>query len=164
MSAAFSHPWPTTGRLVAIDHGSVRLGLAICDPERHWVSPLNTYVLRNPAQDEEYFKKLVSIQQVAGWVIGLPVHNDGTASASSQQARAFGDWLGRTTDLPVRYCDERYSTIQADQMLRQASGLTARQRRKRVDQVAACVILESFLEVANQQTGTSRMHTRGIED
>ena len=64
-------------RLLAIDPGKVRLGLAVSDAERRLASPLTTYTRRNPALDAQFFKKIVADEDVAAIVIGLPIHEDG---------------------------------------------------------------------------------------
>ena len=77
-------------RLLAIDPGKVRLGLAISDSERRIASPLTTYTRRNPALDALFFKKIVADQDVAAIVIGLPIHEDGGEGEQAKLARVFG--------------------------------------------------------------------------
>jgi putative Holliday junction resolvase len=137
--------WPQTGRLLGIDYGTVRVGLAICDPSQKWVSPLNTYQRRNEALDREYFLKVVREESVMGLVIGLPIHCDGQESQKSNEVRHFAVWLREVTGLPSQFADERFSTAQATRLLAPAE-LTKAQRKSKVDRVAAMIILESFLE------------------
>ncbi|MFO0922431.1 MAG: Holliday junction resolvase RuvX [Pirellulales bacterium] len=137
--------WPAQGRIAGIDYGTVRIGVAICDPSRTWTSPLTTYERKTPIKDGEFFQKLAKDEQVAAWVLGLPIHCDGNESVKSVEVRAFAKWLCELTKLPIRFVDERFSTAFASQLLRPAE-LTRKQTKKRVDRVAALVILESYLE------------------
>lgn len=139
--------WPKEGRLIGIDYGTVRVGLAICDPSRTFTGPLNTYQRRNPHLDAQYFQKVAQAESIVGWVVGLPIHCDGQESQKSAEARAFGAWLNQLTALPVRFVDERFSTAMANRLLASAS-LTRKQTKQRVDRIAAHVILESFLETS----------------
>ncbi len=140
-----SDSWPTTGRLCGIDYGTVRIGIAICDPSRTWASPLETYVRRNEQLDREYFKSLVQREVIVGWVLGLPVHCDGQESQKSKEVRDFSDWLVRYTELPVRFFDERFTSVMANRLLAEAE-LTRKKKKQRLDRVAAHLILEAFLE------------------
>lgn len=137
--------WPDSGRLVAVDYGSVRIGLAICDPSRTYASPMTTYTRKNVTLDAKYFAKLAVEERVAGWIVGLPIHCDGRESGKSGEARGFAKWLHELTGLTVRFFDERYTSAMAEQMLLQTD-LTARKRKRRIDSVAAHIILEHFLE------------------
>ena len=137
--------WPDSGRLVAVDYGSVRIGLAICDPSRTYASPMTTYTRKNVTLDAKFFAKLAADERVAGWIVGLPIHCDGRESGKSAEARGFARWLHELTGLTVRFFDERYTSAMAEQMLLQTD-LTARKRKRRIDSVAAHLILEHFLE------------------
>ncbi|HUP79335.1 MAG TPA: Holliday junction resolvase RuvX [Pirellula sp.] len=139
--------WPESGRLAGIDFGTVRVGVAICDPSRTWTSPLETYTRRNIALDQEHFEELVRENQILGWVVGLPIHCDGRESRKSEEARDFASWLYHVTEKPVRFIDERYTTALANRLLRDAE-LTNKKRKKRVDKIAAHLILETYLESA----------------
>jgi putative Holliday junction resolvase len=136
---------PATGRLAGIDFGTVRIGVALCDPGRTLASPHENYTRRGAAQDAEYFRRLIEEERVAGFVVGLPVYASGEESGSSQAARQFGLWLTETTGKPVRYFDERYTSAQAEQMLGLA-GLTKKRRKERLDKLAAQIILSAYLE------------------
>ncbi|MEM8736481.1 MAG: RuvX/YqgF family protein, partial [Planctomycetota bacterium] len=80
---------PEVGRLFGIDFGTVRIGLATCDPSQTWVTPFETYNRRNERLDEKYFCELVNQEEIVGWVIGLPIHCDGKESQKSAEVRAF---------------------------------------------------------------------------
>ncbi len=132
-------------RLLGVDYGSVRIGLAISDPERRLASPLAVYERRGREKDADYFRSLVSEEEVAAFVVGLPVHLDGREGQKAAEARAFGAWLAETTGLPVMFWDERFSTVEAESALWQA-GLTHKKRKARRDRVAAQLLLQAYLD------------------
>lgn len=142
---------PFEGRLAGIDFGTRRVGIAVCDASQQLASPLDVYQRRNEPEDAVYFQQLVSDQTLVGLVVGLPVHVSGEESQKSQQARLFGNWLSQLTGLPIAYHDERYSTAQAEEVLGAAS-LTSKQRKQRIDKVAAQFILSAYLE-STRSTG-----------
>jgi putative Holliday junction resolvase len=132
-------------RLLGVDYGSVRVGLAVSDADRRIASPLTTHRRLSREQDARYFQQLVEEEAIAGLVIGLPVHLDGHEGAKAAEARAFGTWLGEVTGLPVVFCDERFTTVEAEGFL-QAAGLTSKRRKDRRDRVAAQILLQAYLE------------------
>lgn len=136
---------PRTGRLAGIDYGTVRIGVAVTDPEQRLASPLENYSRRGAAADAAWIKRLVADERIAGFVVGLPVHTSGQESQKSIEARQFGRWLGEQTGLPVAYFDERYTSAHAEQLL-QAAGLTSKRRKERLDKLAAQIMLAAFLE------------------
>jgi putative Holliday junction resolvase len=132
-------------RLLGVDYGSVRIGLAISDPERRLASPLVVYERRGRDRDAEFFRALVSTEEIGGLVVGLPVHLDGREGQKAVEARAFGAWLAEATTLPVAFWDERFSTVEAESALWQA-GLTHKKRKARRDRVAAQILLQAYLD------------------
>ncbi|MCA9137763.1 MAG: Holliday junction resolvase RuvX [Planctomycetales bacterium] len=138
-------PFPSQGRLAAIDFGTVRVGVAVCDPDRILASPVEVYQVRDEARDAEYFRQLARQERLAGFVVGLPIHCDGGESEKSKQCRAFARWLRDQTNLPVRLFDERFSTAAAKERL-SGGRLSRAKKKKQLDAVAALVLLEAFLE------------------
>lgn len=132
-------------RLLAVDYGSVRIGLAVSDPNRKIASPLTTYTRRNREQDARFFRELVEAEAIEQIIVGLPMHLDGHEGAKAAEARAFGQWLNQISGLPVVFWDERFTTVEAEEHLWSA-GLTHQQRKRRRDQVAAQILLQAFLE------------------
>jgi putative Holliday junction resolvase len=132
-------------RLLAVDYGTVRVGLAVSDAERRIASPLTTYERRARDGDERYFRKLVEEEEVGRIVVGLPVHADGSEGQKAAEARKFGAFLAGVTKLPVTYFDERFTTVEAEGFLL-AAGLTNKRRKGRRDRVAAQILLQSYLE------------------
>jgi len=142
-------------KLLGVDYGTVRVGLAVTDPERKFAFPLTTYQRRNRDQDADFFRELIEQEEIGGLVVGLPVHTDGREGQKAAEARAFGQWLGETTGLPVVYFDERFTTAQAESALWEA-GLTHRRRKERRDRVAAQILLQTYLDAgcpADEGTG-----------
>jgi putative holliday junction resolvase len=89
------------GRVAGIDYGTVRIGIAISNPERTIASPLENYTRRGPEQDAQRFRRLVEEEGVVLFVVGLPIHLDGGESQKSLEARQFGQWLHEATGVPV---------------------------------------------------------------
>lgn len=142
---------PPPGRVAAIDYGTVRLGIAISDARRTIASPLESYTRQNPERDAKRLRQLAADEAVTLFVVGLPIHLDGNESQKSFEARQFADWLHQVTGIPVQLFDERFSTHQAGQWLAGAD-LTSKKRKKRIDMVAAQVILAAFLESSTRPT------------
>ena len=88
------------GRIAGVDYGAVRIGVAISDPEQRFASPLENYTRRTPELDARRFEQLAAEEEIALWVVGLPVHLDGRESQKSREARRFGEWLGKATGVP----------------------------------------------------------------
>ena len=83
-----SEGFPAQGRLGGIDFGTVRIGIALTDPDRILSSPCETYQRRTPQLDETFFKALAGEERLTGWVVGLPLHMSGDESQKSLEARA----------------------------------------------------------------------------
>lgn len=143
--------WPPLGRIAGLDYGTVRIGVAVTDPDRNFASPLATYARQSPVADADYFRRVVREERIAGFVVGLPVFPSGDESPKSREARRFGEWLAQVTERPVVYYDERYSTVVADEYLAQGR-MTNKRRKERRDQLAAQVLLVSFLESGQRPT------------
>jgi putative Holliday junction resolvase len=131
--------------LLGVDYGTVRVGLAMSDPDRKIAFPLTTYTRRNREQDAEYFRHLVETEAINQIVVGLPVHLDGREGRKAVEARAFGKWLGEVTGQPIVFWDERFTTVEAEEHLWSA-GLTHKRRKARRDQVAAQILLQTYLD------------------
>jgi putative holliday junction resolvase len=132
-------------RLLGVDYGTVRIGLAITDADRIIASPLEIRERQGPEKDAAFFRSLIEREQVVGLVVGLPLHTTGREGIKAEEARAFGAWLGEVTGLSVIFADERFSTAFAESAL-WAAGLTHKKRKARRDAVAAQVMLQAFIE------------------
>ena len=132
-------------RIAGIDFGTVRIGIALADTSVGIACPFENYTRRTAELDAIYFRRLAASEQIARFVVGLPVHLDGGESQKSTEARKFGDWLTQTTGAPVEFFDERFTTAEADELLG-AAKLTKKQRQARRDQLAAQIMLTAYLE------------------
>ena len=143
------------GRVAGIDYGRRRIGVAVCDAERILASPLCIrQTTGDRAADATFFRQLVHAESLVGFVVGLPVHADGTDSAMSLEVERFGGWLARITGLPVTFHDERYSSREAAGMLA-GVGMTRGRKKERADAVAAQVVLASWLEARRHDPADS---------
>jgi putative Holliday junction resolvase len=132
-------------RILAIDPGKARLGLAISDPERRIASPLTTWKCRDRVQDGRFLQTVIADEQVGLLVIGLPIHLSGKEGTQARSAREFGAWLANLTGVPCVFYDERFTTREAEGHLWDA-GLTHKQRKARRDRVAAQILLQAYLD------------------
>jgi len=147
--------FPLSGRIAGIDYGTVRVGVAVTDPEQRFASPLENYA-RDKGADATWFKRLATDERLVGFVVGLPVHTDGNESQKSFEARQFGKWLVELTGLPVRYFDERYTSAQAEALLQEA-GFTSKRRKERLDMLAAQLMLTAYLESSRLGEGSGAL-------
>lgn len=139
----------TPGRIAGIDFGTVRIGVAITDSRGAIASPLENYTRRGPDGDARWFRKLVADEGIARFVVGLPVHAHGGESQKSREARRFGEWLRATTNVEVEYFDERYTSVEAEQIL-QGAQMTSKRKKQRLDMLAAQIMLQAWLESARR--------------
>jgi putative Holliday junction resolvase len=154
MSDPPSLPIPA-GRVAGVDYGRRRIGIAVCDVERILASPLCMHeTTGDRTTDAAFFRGLVAAESLVGFVVGLPVHADGSDSAMSIEVERFGAWLSRTTGLPVAFHDERYSSREAAGLLA-GVGLSRGRRKQRTDAVAAQVVLASWLEARKHRAAES---------
>ncbi|WP_437187394.1 Holliday junction resolvase RuvX [Planctomicrobium sp. SH668] len=137
--------YPTKGRLLGIDYGTKRVGLAISSSDQTIASPINIHQRVNEQVDSRYFKTVVDEYEVAALVVGLPIHINGEVGLKAREARNYGKKLSQWVNRPVEFWDERYtSAIAEDLML--GVNMTREQRKKRVDMIAAQIMLQSFLD------------------
>lgn len=136
---------PDRGRIGGVDYGTVRVGVAIGDLEVGMASPLENYNRRSERLDAEYFATLAREERLVRWVVGLPIHLHGGESQKSTEAREFGAWLNEKTGVPVEFYDERYTSSEAADLLR-SSNLSPKQRKAKLDALAAQIMLSAYLE------------------
>lgn len=137
---------PKYGRLLGLDHGKVRIGVAVSDTGQEYAAAVETYVRTDPGADAAFFKTLKREHDPVAVVVGLPLHFGGEESGSSSGARAFGKWVGGVLKLPVVFHDERCTSAAADDLMR-ASGVTGRSATKSArDKLAAQILLQSYLD------------------
>jgi putative holliday junction resolvase len=135
-----------TGRVMGVDVGTARVGLALSDPTGTLASPLETLRRAKNLSDVDRLAALVVEHEVAEVVVGEPVHLSGASGASAEDARNYAQELAdRIPDVPVNLIDERLSTVTAASHLREG-GIDSRKQRPVIDQAAAVVILQQFLD------------------
>lgn len=132
-------------RVLALDFGERRIGVAFSDPTRMLASPLTTLTRGRGGSDVEEVLRLAAENDVLEIVVGMPVSLSGRMGPQAYRVARFVDALRRATDIPVLTADERYSTVQAERSLRE-SGVEPSRDRARVDAAAAAVILQSYLD------------------
>lgn len=142
-----SDPLPTSGRLLAIDLGEVRIGLAVSDPTQTIASPSETLQVPRD-QDGPALDALVNAvarHEVSGLVIGEPRQLDGSEGQPAQRARWFAERLRERTGLPVALWDERFTTTEAERVMLDQDA-SREERKQHIDRVAASLFLQSVLE------------------
>ena len=139
---------PLTGRLLAVDYGEVRLGLAVSDPDQVVAQPAQVL----PVDDADDLDAIAADVDAAagergvdGIVVGWPRDMNGRETAPASRARRLADTIRAVTDLPVALWDERLTTVEAERAMVEAD-VSRADRRQRVDQVAASIILRGVLE------------------
>ena len=139
-------------RVIGLDVGDKRIGIALTDPLGYTVQPLMTLYCKTPRADIKSIARLIRKHGVAEAVVGRPLHMSGEKSERARKAEAFAESLHAEASIPVHLWDERLTSWDAAQRLDEAAGGPARsaaERRERkqvIDQVAAVLILESFLQ------------------
>lgn len=137
-------------RILAVDYGLRRIGLALSDPTRTIASPLTT-LTRQPRKRPPWAEilRLIEEHEVRELVVGLPLDLNGDEGEWAAEVREFGAHLARRSGLPVHWIDERLSSVAAERAVR-SIGLKRRDREQkgRIDAAAAALVLRAFL---NQQ-------------
>jgi putative holliday junction resolvase len=137
---------PLRERFLALDVGSKRIGVAVSDELGLTAQPVLTLERRrNTREDLRSLARLARRFGVSGIVVGNPVHLSGDLSPQAVKIRAFAAALGELTALPVHLWDERLTSREAHQILYEA-GHDRKDHKRVVDQVAATLILQSFLD------------------
>ncbi len=131
-------------RLLGIDYGDSRIGLSISDELASFAHPYRT--LQRDTQVFREIRQIVERERITGIVIGLPKNMDGTLGQSAAKAKGFGAELALVIPaVNIMFWDERLTTIEAQRALH-AAGKTAKQSKKMIDQVAAQILLQSYLD------------------
>jgi putative Holliday junction resolvase len=130
-------------KYLAIDYGTKRTGLAVCDRSETITSPLT--VIQGQKDLIKKISEIVNKEEIEVVVLGLPLNMDGSEGAQSQKVLKFGKQLQNNLKIPVLLQDERLSSFGAEEKLDPAN-FTRGKRKKRIDAVAAAEILQSFLE------------------
>lgn len=141
--------FPSEGRLLGLDYGTKRVGIAISTFEQNIASPLENYTRQSEEQDELFFTRIIREYQCKGLVVGLPVHMSGDEGQKSKEARQFGNWIHQFAQIPIRFWDERFSSATAEEFLVDVN-ISRNKRKAYLDKLAAQIILQSFLESSDR--------------
>lgn len=145
---AVNHQLPS-GRILALDLGKKRIGLALSDPLGITAQGLPTLHRTRVREDLAELATLIRDREVALILMGHPLHMDGRESRQADYTREFADRLHAHTGIEVRFWDERLTSVEAERVLKQ-SGISIEKRARSVDQLAAQILLESYLDYLRQ--------------
>ncbi len=134
-------------RYLAIDHGTKRTGLAICDPAEIIASPLA--VIESQKGLIKKIADIVEAENIEAIVLGLPLNMDDSEGAQAKLVKKFAEQLKEHLDIPVHFQDERLSSFAAEDKLTSAEFPKGKKRKKHLDAIAAAEILDAFLEQKN---------------
>jgi putative holliday junction resolvase len=141
-------------RVMALDVGDVRIGVALSDETRTLASGLVTLRSVGPRKDVQALAALVREHEVGEVVVGLPLRLDGSLGPQAERVGAFVARLMRVLRLPVVTRDERLTSVAADERLAEA-GVKRRDRKARIDQAAAALILQEYLDEQKAAVGAT---------
>jgi len=133
-------------RIMGIDYGVKRIGVAVSDPLGVTAQPLEVIQRKSVKEDIARIKSLAETGGIVTIVIGFPYNMDGTPGALADEVTAFGDKVKAETGLPVEFYDERMTTLQVDRMLTEEADVSREKRRQVRDKLAASLILQSYLQ------------------
>ena len=131
-------------KIMAVDYGDARTGLAVCDRTEFLASPIGTIEERNAQILAMKVAHMAEQYEVGEIVVGLPVNMNGSEGPRAQKCRAFAETISLVTEVPVVMWDERSTTVSAHQILNETN-VRGKKRKDVVDTVAATLILENYL-------------------
>ena len=143
-------------RILGLDVGEKRVGVALGDPTGLLATPLTTIERRGSPSDADEILRIATEHNVGEIVVGMPLTLSGQVGTQAKKVAWFTRLLAERTALPVRTVDERFSSVQAEKLLR-AAGIVPSRNKARVDSAAAAVILQSFLD--SRRSGTANTAT-----
>lgn len=132
-------------KIVSLDIGTVRIGIASSDIMEIIASPSPVYKRKNNSSDVTAIAEIINNLQAGQVVIGLPLKMDGSEGQSVQMAKDFGEELSKVITIPIVYQDERFSTVEAQRILIE-SGMRREKRKDKIDSLAATIILQTYLD------------------
>ena len=136
---------PRPNRIMAIDFGARKIGLAVTDELGLTAQGLATYYRSNKKTDFDHFRRVIKQYGVTEIVMGLPLRMSGVEGIQAEKVQAFAEELRHRFKLPVQLFDERLTSVEANRLLRETE-MSTRRRGEVVDQLAAVLILQAFLE------------------
>lgn len=153
-------------RVLALDYGLRRIGVAVSDPTGTLASPVTTLQRRTGKRPP--ISRILDLGNefgVRGFVVGLPLEETGRENEWTAEVRAFGRRLGRRSGLPVRFVDERYSSLEAEARIR-SIGLRrkAKEDKARIDAGAAAIFLQDWLDAGGRIESREQPGSGGPDD
>jgi len=145
------------GRVMALDVGERRIGVALSDTTRVLATPLTTLRAASRAAAIKQIAALVVKHEAVVLVVGLPLTLNGEIGPQAQIVQAFVEELRQLVDLPIHLIDERLTSVAAERMMIDL-GIRAEQRKARIDEVAASIILQDFLEAQRDREEDEGSH------
>ena len=140
-----SEALPVSGRVLGLDLGDARIGVAVSDPDRRVAVSVGTVHVGQPPGELEAVAALVREHEATLVVVGLPLSMSGERGTQAHHVQSLAEALRVFLDVPVVFQDERLSTVEAERELR-AAGVKGRDRRRVIDRSAAAVILQAWLD------------------
>jgi putative Holliday junction resolvase len=150
----------TAGRVLALDVGKRRIGLAVSDELGYTAQGLETLVRTRIRDDLAALERVVMQWNVHTLLVGKPLHMSGGESRQSEYTRQFAERLSAHLKLPVVYWDERLTSKEAERLMREG-GASLAQSRQAVDRMSAVLILQSYLGFLQNQTLAERLPDAG---
>ncbi len=132
-------------RILALDVGDIRIGIAVSDIMGIIANPLETYNRKKTDDDFDYIVNLCKEREVGEIVVGLPLSMNAQENVQTEKTRLFVETLKTKTDIPIKYVDERLTSVAAERLLIDG-GVRRENRKKVIDKVAATLILQSYLD------------------
>lgn len=132
-------------RLLALDVGDKRIGVAMCDPDGILASPLTTIIRQTNDKSLDEILQIAQENEVAEIVVGIPYSMSGRVGPQTRITMDYADSLAKQTEIPIRRVDERLSSVQAERMIREGGGKPSQDKGK-IDAVAAAIILQAYLD------------------
>ena len=136
---------PRPPRIMAIDFGARKIGLAVTDELGLTAQGLDTYYRSNKKADFDHFRRIIKQYGITEIVMGLPLRMSGIEGIQAEKVQAFAEELRHRFKLPVQLFDERLTSVEANRVLRETD-MSTRRRAEVVDQLAAVLILQAFMQ------------------
>jgi len=130
-------------RIMSIDYGAVRVGIAISDPMQIIARPYQVIINNDALLDD--ITSIIKKEKIGKIILGLPLNLDGKDTQKTKEVRNFAEKLKKNISIPVILWDERYTTVEANEAL-QEMGYNFRDSKDVIDKVAASLILRNYLE------------------
>jgi putative holliday junction resolvase len=148
------------GRILALDVGKKRIGLAVSDELGITAQGIETLKRTRIRDDLENLRQIAARWNVQTLLVGRPLHMSGSETPQSEYTREFAERLQQHLGLPLTFWDERLTSVEAERMLREA-GASLKQRKRAVDRMAAVLLLESYLANQNMERHSREEGTLG---